>query len=790
MTEFQDLVQTFQMALKARGMYTGAHPRAQSALGSLTAQLAEWLADKPTIHIASSQHKLFLDGAPFVGKSLHLATMSRQLEEREISGLILARGVSADELAEVLEVLSLKPAKIEEAGGVAAIFARKDLPHVQLGQTVYKAVREGEGGEEDSGGASSGTAGGQPEPAAQPAGQAPSQAPTQTSGDASGQGSGQDSSQTTPQSPTPPPASMLETLTGQWRAELEQLPGRNLLEDTFEPAHLGFLGGTPLSFGMGDNFPPASEVEGLRQALLALPPDRLMAVVAGLDSLPAAHAGMRLAFQSLAAEAFTQAATALVVGEAPREAVRDALFKTLRMAPQQNPMLAALENELRARGAGPEQMAMIRELIGQLDWESQSMDEKLRRAKDQGVLLKLTLEQRLSFLRRLLDEGRIEGLLALVQQILDALGSEEVSQREVAAQTLPGVCRWMEDPGLPTEAEGLVVQGLTAHFCWEPLAHILRSSAEALGVVLAAQVNRGEPGHALALVRELAALCAFQEADQDWRVEALANLRESLARPSFLAKVGELLHTANPETMLSELIPYLEEVGLPAARFLVGLLGGEPDRRRRGRLLEAIRSLGDPALPAVYEGLDSPTWYLVRNTLNLVSDMGDAGALDRVRACLGHSDGRVQRAAVRALWKLGGPASVAPLLAAIPQADPETQAEIMFALVQVRAVQAIAPLAAFAVDRRNPEAIRVKAAETLGQIGDPRAIPVLVDIVRRKGRMITTAEPVQVRVAACKALLALDTPAAWEALCELVASEPWHRDRSALQQVVNSRRSP
>ncbi len=285
--------------------------------------------------------------------------MARQLEERQISGLILARGVSAEELAEVLEVLSLKPAKIEEAGGVAAIFARKDLPHVQLGQTVYKDVREGEGGEEDSGGAS---------PAEPPAG-SPSRPPSPRARRLARRPPKRQvmhqvrvrariPARRRPSSPTPPPASMLETLTGQWRAELEQLPGRNLLEDTFEPAHLGFLGGTPLSFGMGDNFPPASQVEGLRQALLALPPDRLMAVVAGLDSLPAAHAGMRLAFQSLAAEAFTQAATALVVGEAPREAVRDALFKTLRMAPQQNPMLAALENELRARGAGPEQMAM------------------------------------------------------------------------------------------------------------------------------------------------------------------------------------------------------------------------------------------------------------------------------------------------------------------------------------------------------------------------------------------------------------------------------------------------
>jgi HEAT repeat protein len=113
----------------------------------------------------------------------------------------------------------------------------------------------------------------------------------------------------------------------------------------------------------------------------------------------------------------------------------------------------------------------------------------------------------------------------------------------------------------------------------------------------------------------------------------------------------------------------------------------------------------------------------------------------------------------------------------------------MFALVQVRAIQAIPTLAAFAVDRRNPEAQRVKAAETIGQIGDPRSIQALVEIAGRKGRLFTTAEPLAVRLAACRALLALGTPAASEALFELVAAEPWHRDRTALQQIVNSRRS-
>ena len=775
MSEFQDLVQTLQMALKAQLMYTASHPRAQSALVALGAQLDEWLAAKPSIHIATSNGKIFLDGTPFEGKHIHLTSLVRQLTERQIGGLILLRGITVAELSEVLALLILKPSKLEAEGGVAAILAAKNLPHVQLSQTVYKEVREGEGGDEAHGGttATVNKEGGQSDPAMQAALEALAASMAATA---------------SPAEPAPP-AFNLEILTEQWQEQLELIPHQALLEGDFQPAQLGFLGGTPLSFGMGDNFPPSSQVEGLRRALLALTPDKLMAVVAGLDSLPAGHGGMRMAFQSLATEAFTQASNALLAGDTPWEPARQAMFETLQFAPQQQSMLIALQNELRTKAAGPEQIARLQELIQQLDWETQSIEEKLRQAQEQGRLWQITLDQRLRFLKRMLDEGRIEGLLALLEQILDALRSDDVAQRELAAQTLPGIARWIEDPGLPVEAEGPLIQGLSAHFGWEPMAHIHRSGAEALGVVLVSLVDRGEPGNALALVQELTGLCAFHDGRQDWRESALETLRESLGAPARLAKVAELLHTAAPETMLGELIPYLEAVGLPAAQFLVGVLGDEPDRKRRAKELEAIRSMGGLALPAVYEGLDSPAWFLVRNTLNLLSDMGDAEALDRVCACLTHPDGRVKRAAVRALWKLGGPASVPHLLAAIPLVDPETQSEIMFALVQVRAFQAVATLAAYAVDRRNPEALRAKAAETIGQIGDPRSIQVLTEIVRRKGRLFTTAEPVQVRLAACKALLALDCAPAWEALCGLVAAEPWHRDRTVLQQVVNTRRT-
>jgi len=819
MSEFLDIVQNFQVAIKALLMYTGSHPRGQASLASLGRLLDEWLETKPSIHIATSQGKIFLDGAAFEAKSIHLTALARQFGDRQISGVIFHRGVTRGELQEVLGILILKPAKIDEAGGVPAILARKNLPHVELSQIQYKEVREGEGGNDDHGGGSApgkGVDDGVDEAAiaamealaaslAAAAAAAPKAAPYRGGSGTPGQGGSGTPGQGGPGTPgqggsgtlgqggvavagPQTPLFDLEILTDQWEEQLELIPHQSLLEGSFQAADLNYLGGTESGQGMGDGFPPAHQVEGLRRALLGLKPETLLSVVAGLDTLPPGQSGLRMGFQALAAEAFGQASAGLMQAEVPWTPTRDAIFSAVRFAPQRQSMMAALEAELRGRGAATEQMARLQELIQQMDWEGQSMEEKMRLAQEHGQLWALSLDQRLRFLRRLLDEGRVEGLLGLLDQILEALRQEDVARREMAVQTLTGVIRWMVDPGLPMEAEGPIIMGLTAHFGWEPLAHLHRATTEALNVVVSSQVNRDEPGQALALLQELSGLCAFQDNRQEWREAALASLWACLADPASLRKVVALLHTANAETMLRELVPYLEAVGAPAARLLVEILGDEPDRKRRGRLLEAIRCLGDAALPAVYEGLDSPAWFLVRNTLNLLADMGDASAVEPARQCLSHPDGRVKRAAVRALWKLGGPASVAPLLAAFPVVEPETQLEIMFALGQVRAVQAISALAAFAQDHRNPERLRVRAAETIGQIGDPRSVPVLAELARRKGKFFTSAEPIEVRLAACRALLVLDSPFATDTLCQLVAAEPWHKDRTVLQQIVNDRR--
>ena len=868
MSDFLSIVQAFQLAIKATLMYTTSHPRTRAALDTLEGHLSDWFTDKTSLHLAAYEGKLFLDGAPFEGTHVHLGALAKQLLDRQISGLIFQRGVTGDELESVVELLILKPAKIEEAGGAAAILEKKALPHVRLSQTQYKEVREGEGGDDDLAGPGSGKSP-QDSPAASEAvvaaamaaieamsrrtgefqargpgrgmtpgegsgislglGKGPGQGAGQGIGlgpgmgpgygfaPGGGQGEGDGSGISTGSGEGMGPglgerqpgsggtgagqgsaagagyaeaAFDLQILTDQWEDQLDQVPQPSLLEEGgFEPANLGFLGGTPLAFGMGDNFPPAQQVQGLRNALMDMDPASLLSVVAGVDSLPYNPAGMRMAFQGLTAEAFGHASAELMAGDVPWEASKEAIFSTLRYAPQQQSMLAALEMELRNRGLGLDSQARFRELLDQLNWENLPLEEQIELALNHGQFWSLTLDQRLAFLRRLLNEGRFEPFLAVLDEILARLAGENPSHREQAAATLKGVTRWLVDPGLPLEAEGPIRESLVATFGWEPHLHIHMLVTDALDHLLEAILTKGDPGQALVLLEELTGLCQFQETSTPWREAALQGLHKRLSDPAALRKVVEQLHNATSEQMLKEIIPFLEAGGEAACRILVQVLGEEPDRKRRGRLIEAIRGLGAPALPALYEGLDSPAWYLVRNTLNLLGDLGDAGALSEVERCLGHPDQRVKRAAVRTLWKVCGPAAVPNLLGLIPSADPETQAEIIFALGQLRSKQAVPTLSAYALDRRRSENLRTRAAETLGQIGDPEAVPALRELASRKGRIFTSAEPPQIRVAAFRSLLSLATAEAQAAAIGILTAEPRNKDRALLQQILDEHRA-
>lgn len=771
MSSFPDLVQTLQMAIKAMAMYTGRHPRTKAALEAAAVQMGEWLAEKGTMHIASSRDRIFLDGTLVEHRSLHLSALAHQMSERGMGGLVFSKGLTADEILEVLVVLTTKPAKLTEAGGVAEVMSKLNLAHVRLSQIQYKEVKEGEAN--------------QPEDDRQ--GPAKEATPPEPKPDAKIQEAVAAAlAQLAPGGPQEARA-----LIQLWIDQLSKMvpPTVTRVDDPsglrvgeHPPADLGALGDLVRSLGWSEGFPTQAQMDPLRKALMSLSPEEQMSILMGADTLPELPSSLRLAFQALAPLIFAQAASGLMASGSAWADIKGQIFAVLQGQPQKQAMLSALDAKLRGLGLDPSYMDA---LMRQLDWDGQTLEEKIRRMSQHGALWDLTLEQRLAFLRTLIDEGRIDTFLKLLDEILESLHEDDVDRREAAAQTLEGVTGWWQSPGLPHEAEGPLLQGLSAHFGWEPIHYVHSHTADALELILAGLLEVAELGRAQDLLVELQNLCEFMSVKEPWREQALQQLKNRFTSPEAVRRAVDALLQLDAHTMAPIMAQYFDFIGEGAARILVQLLGDEPDRKKRARLLEMIRTLGDRALPAVLEGLRSPQWYLVRNTLNLLADMGGVSAMKPVEASLEHPDARVRRTAVRTLWKVGGQQSVPRLLDIFPGADAETQMEIMFGLSQVRSPHCVDTLSLFAVDKRNPDRLRCKAIETLGLVGDPAAIDTLAELLRRKGMIFTTAETPEIRVSAARALAQIATTRSLEILRKVVADEPRNKDHAMLKQVLD-----
>ncbi|MDP1831547.1 MAG: HEAT repeat domain-containing protein [Geothrix sp.] len=756
MNDFLQLAQSLAVALKALQMYTAVHPRAQESLATAHAVLERWLAEQDRLQFVVSGPRAFVDGQVQDTRSPHVVALVRLVSERAVSGFVFERGVTPGELLAFLEGLAIKPPKLEEQGGFEALLRAAGVRCIKVAQTRYQEVREGEApGSDDRA------------PAFSPA---PADPPPTRSPDNLVKFIREALLATLAKGATPPEGSAGG---GVDAGEPGFLRG-------FHPADLSGLGPLGRELGLGDGMPTPAQLGTLRQVLMGLTPEVQLGLLAGLASLPEHPAGLALGVKALAGEILSVATSSALAKGASWTQLKGPLQDILRPLADRASLVRALSAHLRASGQDASQAEAI---LRRLDWDALSLEAKLLKVLEEGHLCELSLEQRLAFLRELLDLRRHDEFLRIQDLLLDGLRGDPPELRLKAAQTLAGLSRWAQDPGLPPGGEGPLAGALRAHFAWEPDPPIHRWTTEALESLLAALIHRGDLGPVISDIQELEGLCAFLEEQHPWRNDALVRLRAALLRPQLLDATITRAFTLERDQMIQEVHPFLEFLGDPMARHLVGRLGEETDRTRRGRLVEAVRSMGPAALPALMETLASPAWYLVRNALTLLSDLGDAGCVQAILPMLRHPEPRVRRTAVRALWKLGGPGAEPHLLARMKDTDGETLQEILFALGQLRSEGSLPQVAELAQDKRVLERLRIQALDTLGHIGSPRALPILMECLRRKG-FFGGGEPAGVRLAAARALVALGTTEAFAALQRVVDSEPRGEEREALRRVL------
>ncbi len=787
MPTFIETAQALEVALKALQMYTAQHPRTIKSLEAAKLHLVDLIAEKPSIHIAVAADKVFANGVKVEGSSHHLKALAKRFSDRMIAGFIIQKDIDGADLLAMLNLLLLKPAKIEELGGPGPILERAGVTRIRVSLTRYKEVGEGgeADGDDDAGPGSDNES--TKEAATDPAEEAGGEFGWET-----GKDSSPDEAMSFEEAEAlelsmllGPPEQLMDIVRDAFGEILGAMAvGEGLNLATLQPAFLGNLGAMGYQLGLGEGMPSMAQLGVLRQVLLSLPPEAQLSLLAGIATLPGKPEGLALGIQELAPEILSVAGTTLLGQGHPWNHLQGPLQEVLRPLPQREAMVRALAIHMRRLGYDGN---LAESLLRRMNWDAMTLEAKVLQVLEGRQLWDLSLEQRLAFLRELLDQERSEAFQRVLERVLETLTVEDQSLRLAATQTLAGVTHWIREPGLPQGIEGPLTQKLEAHFAVESSAPIHQAATEALSAILGAMVLRGDLSSAQACVMELQDLCGIHEEIQEWRQEGLDQLKERLVRSECVDCILQLLFGVDKERLGAEIIPFLEWLGPVASGFLMEKLGEETERHRRGRLLEALRILGPAAVDAVQEAMGAKAWFLVRNALNLLSDIGDAGSLPNVVPLLRHADGRVRRAAVRAMWKLGGPIAEPHLLGILKETDPETKFEVLFALGQVKSASSAPAVLELAEDRRASERLRLKALETLGDIGAASAIPALTELLKKKKTFFgTSSETFEIRMGTAKALLGIGTPEARWILQKVVETESNGSERDSLQRILEA----
>lgn len=309
-----------------------------------------------------------------------------------------------------------------------------------------------------------------------------------------------------------------------------------------------------------------------------------------------------------------------------------------------------------------------------------------------------------------------------------------------------------------------------------------RSSADAVTTALRRLEGRVTPDEAAAALDVLLRRCEDLARVDQW--EAVTHLlHRVVTREAAIADADvkrafgiHVRRVASPSTMRGlarllavrrELRPALESIfvrtGGEGAEALVEQLIASNVTSERRALRHAIARCPSAA-PLLMHLMGDTRWYVVRNAVELLGELGAREAEAVLVGALGHSDARVRRSAVAALARIGtarGMSAVPPLLADTNAAVRLQAAHAIAAARHPRGVPALVQ----ALEREADPEVQHALVKALGANPTDEAVERLVRLAQ-PGRLLARRS-LALRLAAVQSLGAAGTHAAKAALRQL-----------------------
>lgn len=139
----------FSVALHKHATYPRGHPTLVTADAAVNEALERLLEARASVQVGIARRELLVDGAPVDDSNAVVAELAERLHRREVGAIELQRGVTADELSDMLHVLSTDPQHFRERlhGNGEPL---PTWPHVSVAAHAFRRLalgRDGAAGE-------------------------------------------------------------------------------------------------------------------------------------------------------------------------------------------------------------------------------------------------------------------------------------------------------------------------------------------------------------------------------------------------------------------------------------------------------------------------------------------------------------------------------------------------------------------------------------------------------------------------------------------------------------------
>lgn len=175
----------------------------------------------------------------------------------------------------------------------------------------------------------------------------------------------------------------------------------------------------------------------------------------------------------------------------------------------------------------------------------------------------------------------------------------------------------------------------------------------------------------------------------------------------------------------------LLSAGTEAIEPLLDEITAAQEAARRRNLYNSLILFGGDLRPFVEKRINSREWYVARQMVSILGELGDARSIGAIEDAYGYPDERVKKEVLKSLVRIPSPRSTELLIRALGE---ENQALVNQAIISLGIIKdplSIDALARVALKDKDLES-KKEAIKALGIIGDQKAVPYLTKLLFRK----------------------------------------------------------